>query len=76
MHQLPYHLETVSNVLDALARGNAAERPLLALAACHLRLLASLTADGSSLPHPPACAAVAVAGAIPRPVREAGHVLQ
>lgn len=76
MHQLPYHLETVSNVLDALARGNAAERPLLALAACHLRLLASLTAGGSALPQPPASAAVPVAGVVPRPVREAGHVVQ
>ncbi|WP_300734783.1 hypothetical protein [uncultured Desulfovibrio sp.] len=72
MHQLPYHLETVSNVLDVLARGNAAERPLLALAACHLRLLASLTAGGSPLPQPPACAA----GVVPRPVWEAGHVVQ
>lgn len=76
MHQLPHHLETVSNVLDVLARGNAAERPLLALAACHLRLLASLSAGGGSLQQPPACTAVPVAGVVPRPAREVGHVVQ
>ncbi|WP_297261476.1 hypothetical protein [uncultured Desulfovibrio sp.] len=76
MHQLPYHLETVSDVLDALARGHAAERPLLALAACHLRLLASLAMSGNALPQPPACAAVPSAAGTPRPAWEAGHVVQ
>lgn len=78
MNQLALHLETVSNALEALARRNAAERPLLTLAACHLRLLclvgapvgnpaAPLPSDGPSLP-----------GGLPRPrdARESGHVLQ
>lgn len=78
MNQLALHLETVSSALEALARRNAAERPLLTLAACHLRLLcligaavgnpaAPLPPDG---PHRP--------GQPPRPrdVREGGHVLQ
>lgn len=72
MHQLPYHLETVSDVLDALARDNASEHPLLALAACHLRLLASLAVSGGPLPQSPARAAAVTV----RAVREAGHVVQ
>lgn len=76
MHQLPYHLETVSDVLDALARNNASERPLLALAACHLRLLASLAVSGSPLPQPPVRTAVPASAVAARAVREAGHVVQ
>lgn len=76
MHQLPYHLETVSDVLDALARDNASERPLLALAACHLRLLASLAVSGGPLPQSPARAAVPASAVTVRAVREAGHVVQ
>lgn len=76
MHQLPYHLETVSDALEALARNNATDRPLLTLAACHLRLLASLAVSGSTLPQSPVCAAVPAAAVAGRPMREAGHVVQ
>lgn len=78
MNQLHLHLETVSRALDALARRNATERPLLTLAACHLRLLSLLGAPGSDpaaslRPEEPARPD---AHPRPRDVREGGHVLQ
>ena len=75
MNQLSFHLETVSRALEALARRNAAERPLLTLAACHLRLLNRLGTTGGSPASP------LRPDGPPRPgaayeMREDGHVLQ
>ncbi|HJA78901.1 hypothetical protein [uncultured Desulfovibrio sp.] len=76
MNHLSHHLETVSNALEALARRNAAERPLLALAACHLRLLNLLGAAGGLPQAPLRAESSAAPGGRPCEPREGGHVLQ
>lgn len=78
MNQLTLHLETVSRALEALASRNAAERPLLTLAACHLRLLSLLGTPGNVPAAPLRPDAPSLPGTLPRPrdARGGGHVLQ
>lgn len=78
MNQLHLHLETVSRALEALARRNATERPLLTLAACHLRLLCLIDAPAGNSAAPLRPDAPGLPGTLPQPrdQREGGHVLQ
>lgn len=76
MNQLSLHLETVSRALEALASRNAAECPLLTLAACHLRLLNLIGTTGGSPASALRPERLERAGAMPQEMRESGHVLQ